>query len=149
MSATFNDPRLPLLAQAIVSLCPGAQWTMTDSADLASLIWQDSAQARPADSAVNAEAARIAALPPPTWLSFPQFMALFTAAEQAAIVSATDTQTRLFLLMATGAGALQLTNPEVVAGVNYLATTSASTPPGPGLIASSRVAQILAGQAPN
>jgi hypothetical protein len=149
MSATFNDPRLPILTQAIASLCPGAQWTLTDSANLATLIWQDGVQARPADSAVNTEAARISTLPPPTRLSFTQFMALFTAAEQTAIINATDTQTKLFLLMAGGAGSLQLTNSEVAAGVNYLAATSSSTPPGPGLISPSRVAKILAGQAPS
>lgn len=81
-------------------------------------------------------------------LTFLQFMALFTAAEQAAIVNATDTQTRLFLLMATGVGQLQLSDPEVIAGVNYLAAAPSSTPPGPGLIASPRVAQILANTAP-
>lgn len=81
-------------------------------------------------------------------LTFLQFMALFTAAEQAAIVNSADTQTRLFLLMATGAGEIVLSNPELIAGVNYLAATSSSTPPGPGLIALARVAQILANTPP-
>jgi hypothetical protein len=86
--------------------------------------------------------------PPPT-LSFLQFMALFTSAEQDAIVNSADTQTKLFMMMATGSGGLQLTNPEVVGGVNYLASTSTVTPPGPGLITAARAAQILAGQAPS
>ncbi|MGD0026114.1 MAG: hypothetical protein ABSC37_16100 [Xanthobacteraceae bacterium] len=85
--------------------------------------------------------------PPPT-LTFLQFMALFTAAEQAAIVNSSDTQSKIFLLMATGAGTLQLDNPEVIAGVNYLATASTATPPGPGLITAARAAQILANQTP-
>ena len=85
----------------------------------------------------------------PVVLTFLQFMALFTAAEQDAIVASTDTQTRLFLLMATGAGVIALANPEVITGVNYLATLPGASPPGPGLIASSRPAQILAGQAPS
>lgn len=80
---------------------------------------------------------------PPTTLTFLQFMGLFTTAEQEAIVSSTDTQTKLFLLMASGAGTIQLDNPEVIAGVGYLAATSTSTPPGPGLIAPARVARIL------
>ena len=83
--------------------------------------------------------------PPATYqtsdLSFLQFMALFTSAEQAAVVNSTDTQVRLFLLMATGAGALDLGNPEVVAGVNYLASLN--------LIAAARVAAILSGAPPS
>ena len=86
--------------------------------------------------------------PPPPTLSFLQFMALFTPAEQVAIVSSGDTQTKLFLLMAAGAGTLQLDNSEVVGGVNYLATPTGATPPGPGLITALRAAQILANQAP-
>ena len=70
-------------------------------------------------------------------LSFLQFMALFTGAEQGSIVSAPNAQVKLFLLMATGAGALDLSNPEVVAGVNYLASLN--------LIAAARVATILSG----
>ena len=85
---------------------------------------------------------------PTVLLTFLQFMALFTPAEQAAIVSSTDTQTKLFLLMATGAGALDLSNAEVIAGIGYLAATASSTPPGPGLIAAARAAQILANQPP-
>ncbi len=73
-------------------------------------------------------------------LTFLQFMGLFTLAEQAAIVNSPDTQTRLFVVMSTGAGSIDLTNPEVVAGVNYLASIN--------LIASSRVATILSGAAP-
>ncbi len=88
--------------------------------------------------------------PPPALptLGFLQFMTLFTPAEQAAIVSSGDTQTKLFLLMAAGAGTLPLDNAEVVAGVNYLATPTGATPPGPGLITAVRAAQILANQAP-
>jgi hypothetical protein len=85
---------------------------------------------------------------PPITLTFLQFMALFTAAEQAAIAASADTQTRLFLIMAAGSGGLQLTNAQVVAGVNYLATPATANPPGPGLIAPSRAAQILSNQAP-
>jgi hypothetical protein len=72
-----------------------------------------------------------------TGLTFDQFMALFTAAEQAAINTSTDTQTRVFIAEAEGAPSIDLTNPTVTAGVNYLASIN--------LIASSRVATILAG----
>ena len=70
-------------------------------------------------------------------LTFLQFMALLTSAEQAAVANSTDTQTRLFVMMATGAGSLDLANPEVVSGINYLAAI--------GLIASARAATILTG----
>jgi len=72
-----------------------------------------------------------------TGLTFLQFMALFSAAEQAAIVGSADPQVKLFTLMASGAGSIDLSNPEVVAGVTYLGAQ--------GLIASGRAATILAG----
>jgi hypothetical protein len=84
----------------------------------------------------------------PVILTFLQFMALFTASEQAAIVNASDTQTKLFMLMATGAGSIALDDPEVVGGIDYLASGPGATPPGPALIAAARVAQILANQPP-
>jgi hypothetical protein len=85
-----------------------------------------------------------AVTPPATYqtsgLTFLQFMALFSSTEQDAIVASTDTQTRLFVMMATGAGSIDLTNPEVIGGVDYLASIN--------LIASGRVATILAGSPP-
>ncbi|MGD0564553.1 MAG: hypothetical protein ABSA66_15860 [Roseiarcus sp.] len=86
-------------------------------------------------------AAFLAAQTPAPSLTFLQFMALFAPAEQAAIVASADPQIKLFTLMAAGAGALQLSNPEVVAGVNYLATS--------GAITAARATAILAGQAPS
>jgi hypothetical protein len=79
----------------------------------------------------------------PPAITFLQFMALFTPTEQATIVSTTDVQTKLFLLMATGAGQIALSDPQVIAGVNYIAAAP------PGLIAPSRVATILAGAPPS
>ena len=87
----------------------------------------------------------LASLTPPPTLTFLQFMALFTASEQAAIVNSTDTKTKLFAMMATGSGGIQLGNPEVVAGINYLATPTTTTPPGPGILTVARAAQVLAG----
>jgi len=93
------------------------------------------------DSRVVAYLAAIAASRnPPAALTFLQFMDLFTSAEQTALVSETDTQTKLFIMMATGAGGIQLGNPEVIQGVNYVASI--------GIITTARAAQILAGQAP-
>ncbi len=72
----------------------------------------------------------------PVSLTFLQFIALFTQAEQAAIVASTDAQVKLFLLMAAGASEIILSDPKTEAGVNYLASQ--------GLIAPQRAAQILA-----
>jgi hypothetical protein len=73
-------------------------------------------------------------------ITFLQFMALFASSEQDAIVASSDTETRLFVMMAAGSGGIQLSNPEVVAGVDYLASI--------GLITSTRAAAILAGSPP-
>jgi hypothetical protein len=73
-------------------------------------------------------------------LNFLQFMALFTQAEQAAIVTSADVQVKLFVLMASGALSIDLTNQQVAGGVNYLASAN--------LITSARASQILAGTAP-
>lgn len=81
-----------------------------------------------------------AAQAPPQNYSFLQFMALFASAEEAAIVASADPQIKLFALMAAGAGALQLNNPEVAAGVNYLV--------GAGILTSARASAVLAGAAP-
>jgi hypothetical protein len=65
---------------------------------------------------------------------------LFTTAEQDAIVASNNTQVRLFNLMAAGAPSIDLDNPQVVGGVEFLA--------GLGLIAGDRVAVILSGAPP-
>jgi hypothetical protein len=73
-------------------------------------------------------------------ITFLQFIALFTAAEQAALVNSADTQVKIFILMATGSGGVQLNDARVIFGVNYAASK--------GLITITRAAQILPGQAP-
>ena len=77
--------------------------------------------------------------PPPqtTGLNFLQFMALFTPTEQAAIAMSSDPQVRIFIMMATGASQIDLTDDRVITGVNYLASI--------GLIAAPRVARVLSG----
>lgn len=100
-----------------------------------------SGQLRPGDRAATVdEVAAWQAAQPLQPVTFLQFMALFTPTEQAAIVGSTDPQVKLFTLMASGAGEVDPTNPEVAAGVNYLGQS--------GLIASARVAQVLALQPP-
>jgi hypothetical protein len=77
---------------------------------------------------------------PKTTISFLQFMNLFTPTEQGALVNSNDTQVKLFNLMAAGAGAIDLSNNEVIGGVDYVASL--------GIIANNRVAEILAGTLP-
>lgn len=79
--------------------------------------------------------------PPKVNYSFLEFMGLFTPAEQAAIVESADVQVKLFVMMATGAGQLQLGNPEVAQGVQYLVSLA--------ILTADRAAAILAGQAPS
>ena len=70
-------------------------------------------------------------------LDFVAFMALFTSAEEAAIITSADTQTREFVAMATGSPSIDLTNPLVIGGVEYLASINLITP--------ARAATILSG----
>jgi hypothetical protein len=83
----------------------------------------------------------IAPVVPPPPISFLAFMNLFTPTEQATLVNSTDTQVKLFILMASGAGQIDLSNAEVIQGVNYIASLN--------IVTSARVAQILAGHAPS
>ena len=79
-----------------------------------------------------------AATPAP--VTFLGFLALFTAAEQAAIVATTDPRIRLFCLMAAGATFVNLMDPRVIAGAQLLESL--------GLLRAGRAAQVLAEQAP-
>ncbi len=99
-------------------------------------------------AAGNTAAPYVAPPTPPQTYSFLQFMTLFTPAELTAIFTSNDTQTKMFITMAAGSGGMQLSNAQVIAGVNYLAAATTATPPGPGLITTVRAAQILAGTSP-
>lgn len=71
----------------------------------------------------------------PTVVSFISFMNLFTKDEQLAIASSDDDQFKLFRMMATGAGIIDMGSQYTVDGVNYMAAI--------GIIKESRVAEIL------
>lgn len=75
----------------------------------------------------------------PVVVTFREFMALFTPAEQAAIVNSTDTQVKLFLLQAS-AGTITLSGPVVKEDLDYLVSL--------GLITADRETAILSNQAP-
>lgn len=75
---------------------------------------------------------------PISWL---EFMALFTASEQAAIATSDDPTVAVFRMMATGLGGdMNLADPRVALGLDALVAA--------GLIASGRTADILARRAP-
>ncbi len=78
--------------------------------------------------------------PPVVTYTFLQFMALFTPAEQTAFMNSADPQVKLFCMMAAGSGGLQMSNAEVVAGINYAVTV--------GILTQARATAVLAGQAP-
>jgi hypothetical protein len=78
--------------------------------------------------------------PPTTLMPFLSFLSLFTADEQAAIVSSDDPRIRLFCLMAAGASGVDLSDPRTVAGTQQLEALK--------LIGKGRAKQVLSGQAP-
>lgn len=78
------------------------------------------------------------AAPPSTRRDFLGFLALFSAAEQAAVVNSTDPRIRLFCLMAAGASYVDLADPRVVSGTQLLENL--------GLIGLGRADQVLSGQ---
>lgn len=73
--------------------------------------------------------------------SFIEFLELFTDDERAAIVNSTDTQVKLFLLMATGATAINVNDIRTAEGLSALVAQN--------LITSARKTQILQGQQPS
>lgn len=83
--------------------------------------------------------ATFAAAPLPH-LTFLEFMALFTGAEQAAIVDSADTNVRLFLAQSTGAQFIDLGDARLSAGLSYLVSL--------GILSAGRPGQILNNMAP-
>ncbi len=82
-----------------------------------------------------------AVIPPPVRLTFLQFLALFTQAEQTALIGSADPQMKLFILEAAGTGDITLDDPRVKAGLDYAVSL--------GFITAAREARILAGQTPS
>jgi hypothetical protein len=78
--------------------------------------------------------------PPQRRFTFLEFMDLFTAQEREAVVAASDTKIKLFLLMAAGASYIDLDDARTAASLQVLVDT--------GLLTAARRAAVLAGQAP-
>lgn len=73
-------------------------------------------------------------------LAFPAFMSVFTADEQATLVNSADSQVKLFLLEAAGAGEVNLASDRVAGALDYLVSKA--------LLAPARKAEIIAGSTP-
>jgi hypothetical protein len=58
----------------------------------------------------------------PNWIQSYQFIMLFTPAEHSAIVASTDPKVQQFLMAVTSAQKINLKNPVVQNGVDYLAS---------------------------
>lgn len=71
---------------------------------------------------------------------FLEFVGLFTAGEQTAIMLSTDPQVRLFCLMAAGHGSVNLDDPRTNAGLDLLVSKT--------LLTSARRAAVKAGALP-
>lgn len=85
-------------------------------------------------------AAQAARFNPPPRITFLEFLALFTPAEQLAIASSSDANLKIWLLKATGTGQIDLTDPITKQGLDYLISIS--------LLTSGRETAILAGTPP-
>jgi len=96
----------------------------------------------PGDPPTDDEIAAAMARPPVTALSYQQFRALFTAAENAAIMTAAQTNHAVldWVLQAVGAAALDLADAAMKAGLEALVAA--------GLLTAERETQVLANQPP-
>ena len=78
---------------------------------------------------------------PPLVLDFRSFMALFTAAEQDALVNSANANVKLILLQAAGVGDVTLADPVVSADLDFIVSQ--------GIITADRKAAILANIKPS
>jgi len=132
-----------MLCIALRRLRPGAQWHLLDCSDPSTLQWLDTGQSAPSLAEIDAEVASLQASGVgKTQFSYLEFEALFTSAEQAAILAAAQGNVALFqwLLRSAGAQTIDLTAAETKAGLDALVTA--------GLITAARETQILAGTPP-
>lgn len=128
---------------ALVSWCPNDADPVADSATLKANGLASVRGLSPLDSshAWNAVTATVISVTPPTptnLIDAHLFVMCFTGTEVAAIKASVDPQVVRFMLMLSVAQQVDLNSTIVQGGVAYLTSI--------GLIASARVAQILAGQ---
>jgi hypothetical protein len=78
--------------------------------------------------------------PPIRSFAFLDFLGFFTSEEQAAIIASEVVHVKLFVVMAAGAGVINLDDPRVAEGLDLLVAEN--------LLTAERRAQVFAGQAP-
>lgn len=78
--------------------------------------------------------------PEPPAVTAEQFLQFFTTSEREAIEASVDPSTRDFVTQLEAAGSFELSNTQIVQGVNYLVSQN--------LITSERATQVLSGIAP-
>ena len=129
------------LHDAIAAVCPIVGVSIGDPGDKTT--WRIDFDAEATDAQKAAAQAVVLAYvesPPAPQFDFLGFVALFTADERAAIFGSDDPDVKQFTFMAAGSPILHLDDARVIGGVGYLASM--------GLVASGRIAAILAGTAP-
>jgi hypothetical protein len=115
---------IPSMADALASLCPGAQWSLAGDS-YSGLTWIDPNQTQPTEAAINAEIARLAALPLPQFVLPQDLMAQFTAADAAAIQAAVTSNPQFWLLwsaMQAQKDPMLVTNARFLVGWSALVT---------------------------
>lgn len=133
--------QLFLLHMTLTASCPIDGVSVGDWTKVASTttVWYSaSATAAQKTACQGVIASYVVPADPPKQMGFIDFLNLFTTAEQAAIVNATDTGVKLFVLQAAGQGTISFIDPRLKAGLDYLVSQ--------GLLTAVREAQILAGQ---
>lgn len=127
---------------ALASYCPNDTDPVAPAAtlaanSLAALTGQSALDSTHQWDAASKSVVTVAAPVVPNWIPSHSFVMCFTGAETVAIKASTDAQVQRFMLMLQVAPQVDLNSSVVINGVNYLASIN--------LIASARVAQILAG----
>jgi hypothetical protein len=113
-------------------------WSVALEAGESALSWDDAiAQGVPLAPALSSPDEPQA---PQRVFRFLDFLGLFTTNEQAAIIASDVVQVKLFVLMAAGAGNINLDDPLTAEGLDLLVAQS--------LLTADRRAEVFAGQAP-
>jgi hypothetical protein len=128
---------------ALVSWCPGDDDPVAPPEDLAAsgLATTNGLPAIDPSHVWDANQKTIVSVTPPpipNWVPTYQFIMMFNPSEHAAIAASTDSRVQQFLMALTTVQAINLTDPTIVNGVNYLVAQ--------GLITQANADLILSGQ---
>lgn len=108
------------LHAAVAAVCPIHGVSMPDPADRLTWGVYFMDEATDAQRAAAQQVLQTYVNPPdPVVLTFLEFMALLTPTEQAALVNSADVPLKIWILKATGAGEIHLSDPETIKGLAY------------------------------